>query len=220
MVYHEERRRRGQLNPYQHSDWNRSRNTGTFRNRWDYDDNWIPGEDNDPEYEEDWMVQGPYSGYGPRNYQRPDDRIHEDVCERLTRHGQIDARNVHVDVKDGVVTLHGTVKDRWTKRLVEETVDKAFGVRDVYNALRWRGAEGLERIKGKIQDGMQVVDRSGNLVGTVYELHRDHFTVERPEGDRFNLYYSFAQSVDDRVALTVTGQELQAQNWQMPEMLE
>src|SRR5882672_12103971 len=34
---------------------------------------------------------GPYVGYGPRGYQRTDERIHEDVCERLTAHGALDA---------------------------------------------------------------------------------------------------------------------------------
>lgn len=28
---------------------------------------------------------GPYAGHGPKSYRQPDDRIREEVCERLTR---------------------------------------------------------------------------------------------------------------------------------------
>src|SRR5207237_3035463 len=45
-----------------------------------------------------WMGRGPYTGHGPRGYQRGDDRIREDVCERLTRHGMLDASDVEVVV--------------------------------------------------------------------------------------------------------------------------
>ena len=80
--------------------------------------------------------QGPYSGVGPKNYQRSDDRIMEEVNERLTQHGQINARNIHVDVKDGEVTLTGTVDSRRTKRMAEDTVDTVNGVQDVHNQLK------------------------------------------------------------------------------------
>jgi osmotically-inducible protein OsmY len=79
---------------------------------------------------------GPYTGVGPKGYQRSDQRIYEDVCERLTQHGQVDARNIHVNVKDGEVTLDGTVRDRQTKRMAEDVADHISGVKDVHNQLR------------------------------------------------------------------------------------
>lgn len=83
-----------------------------------------------------WDMEGPYVGVGPKNYQRSDDRIFEDVCERLTRHGQVDARDVQVDVKDGEVTLKGTVNSRQAKRMAEDAAQDVFGVKDVNNQLK------------------------------------------------------------------------------------
>ena len=80
--------------------------------------------------------QGPYVGVGPKGYRRSDERIFEDVCERLTRHGRIDARNIEIHVKDGEVTLKGKVTDRMTKRMAEDVADKVRGVKDVHNELR------------------------------------------------------------------------------------
>lgn len=46
-------------------------------------------------------------GRGPRSYRRAHDRIKEDLCERLTQHGQLDAGNIEIDLRDGEVTLRG-----------------------------------------------------------------------------------------------------------------
>ena len=79
---------------------------------------------------------GEHSGRGPRNYRRDDGRIHEDVCEMLTRHGNIDASDVEVEVKDGEVFLRGSVETRGQKRLAEDIAWQASGVRDVRNEIR------------------------------------------------------------------------------------
>ena len=84
---------------------------------------------------------GPYVGRGPRGYRRPDSRIHEDICELLTRHGRIDASDVDVSVEQGVVTLRGSVDGRHTKRLVEDVIDDVTGVKDVRNELSVEQAE-------------------------------------------------------------------------------
>lgn len=81
------------------------------------------------------VVQGPYSGRGPQGYHRSDDRIFEEVCQRLTDHGQIDARKINVTVQNGEVTLTGSVDNRRTKRMVEDTIDTISGVQDVHNRL-------------------------------------------------------------------------------------
>jgi hypothetical protein len=55
---------------------------------------------------------GEFTGRGPRGYQRSDERIKEEVCERLTRHGQVDASDVEVRVEAGEVTVQGSVPTR------------------------------------------------------------------------------------------------------------
>jgi len=86
--------------------------------------------------EEFWMVPGPHTGRGPRGYQRNDARIEEDICERFTRHGQLDASDIQVMVENGEVTLTGMVESRQAKRLAEDILDSISGVKDVHNQLR------------------------------------------------------------------------------------
>lgn len=85
-----------------------------------------------------WDIPGPYSGIQPRNYKRRDDEIREDVNERLTWHGYLDAQDIQVTVEDGIVSLEGTVEDRRAKRMAEDAADMVRGVRDVMNRLRLR----------------------------------------------------------------------------------
>lgn len=82
----------------------------------------------------------PHRGKGPRGYMRPDSRVYEDVCDRLTGHGDIDAGAIEVSVVDGIVKLTGTVETRADKRLAESIVESVSGVRDVDNCLTLRGA--------------------------------------------------------------------------------
>src|SRR5690606_33268259 len=55
---------------------------------------------------------GGHRGRGPKNYTRTDQRITEDLCERLTDDDDVDAGDIEVMVKDGVATLTGTVPRR------------------------------------------------------------------------------------------------------------
>lgn len=84
----------------------------------------------------DWNQPGPHSGRGPEGYRRSDDRIREDVCQRLTVHGEVDARGIEVKVEGCEVTLAGTVPDRRTKRTAEHVAEAVPGVKDVHNQLR------------------------------------------------------------------------------------
>jgi osmotically-inducible protein OsmY len=74
-------------------------------------------------------------GRPPRGYQRSDERIKEDICDRVMYFG-IDAEDVEIQVAKGEVTLTGTVEDRWTKRAIEDVCDHVLGVKDVSNQLR------------------------------------------------------------------------------------
>lgn len=77
-----------------------------------------------------------YRGRGPKNYQRSDERIREEVCERLAADHDVDASEIEVSVNGGVVTLEGSVQERQMKRLAEDVTELVRGVRDVQNNLR------------------------------------------------------------------------------------
>jgi hypothetical protein len=79
---------------------------------------------------------GPYVGRGPKGYRRSDDRILEEICERLTDHPSIDASDIEVRVAEGDVTLTGRVESRTVKHLTENMVETVSGVKEVHNQLR------------------------------------------------------------------------------------
>lgn len=81
-------------------------------------------------------ISGNYSGIGPRDYKRSDERIYEDVCEALYRSSLVDASDITVKVSDGLVTLSGTVENRFSKREAESCVENITGVVDVLNEIR------------------------------------------------------------------------------------
>ncbi|MGH1560504.1 BON domain-containing protein [Caulobacter segnis] len=56
------------------------------------------------------QADGEHRGRGPKGYRRSDERIREDVSDRLTDDSWLDAHGVEVSVSDGDVTLSGTVR--------------------------------------------------------------------------------------------------------------
>jgi osmotically-inducible protein OsmY len=83
-----------------------------------------------------WQSRGEHSGRGPKGYTRSDDRIKEDVCDRLTEDPSIDASDIDVSVTKCEVILSGTVEDRQAKRRAEDCAENVSGVRNVQNNLR------------------------------------------------------------------------------------
>lgn len=84
---------------------------------------------------------------------RSDERIREDISDRLADHDWVDASEVEVMVKSGEVTLSGTVTDRRHKREIEDVAERIAGVRDVHNQIRvireeMRGREGQHGMTG------------------------------------------------------------------------
>jgi osmotically-inducible protein OsmY len=77
-----------------------------------------------------------YSGRGPKDYKRSDDRIREEISDRLTDDHHVDATEVSVVVQGGEVTLTGTVASRDQKRRAEDLAESISGVREVTNNLR------------------------------------------------------------------------------------
>jgi len=80
--------------------------------------------------------RGEHQGRGPKGYQRSDERIREDINERLTDDPMIDASEIEVQVQNREVTLTGTVRDRNERRRAEDLAESISGVSHVQNNLR------------------------------------------------------------------------------------
>lgn len=102
---------------------------------------------------------------GPKGYQRSDERIREDLCERLALSSRVDVREVEVSVSEGVVTLSGTVQDRQQKYRIEDMADDVFGVKDVHNQIRvtreTAGRPGSSSLSQMAQAGGGLAENSG-----------------------------------------------------------
>jgi osmotically-inducible protein OsmY len=81
-----------------------------------------------------------HRGRGPKDYKRSDERIREDINDRMTDDHQLDASGISVTVKDGEVTLSGTVDSKFAKRHAEDIADVVLGVSHVQNNLRVNSA--------------------------------------------------------------------------------
>lgn len=80
--------------------------------------------------------RGEHFGKGPKDWQRTDERLYEEVCEQLSHNHLVDASDIEIKVTDGNVYLRGTVEDRPTKREAERCVEKVLGIRDIFNELK------------------------------------------------------------------------------------
>ncbi|HEY6879522.1 MAG TPA: BON domain-containing protein [Polyangiales bacterium] len=122
-------------------DWNRD-----YTRDWDRDyrgDTRMSGQSNGPE----WGEQLRHAGHqvlhrvkrafrGPKGYKRSDERIAEDVNDRLAQQDEFDPSEIEVLVQNGEVTLVGSVRSRHEKFRAEEIADDVIGVGDVHNQLR------------------------------------------------------------------------------------
>jgi osmotically-inducible protein OsmY len=85
---------------------------------------------------------GLHRGRGPKNYARSDERVREDINDRLSDDSWIDASEIEVQVKDGEVTLSGQVERREDKRRAEDLAEQVSGVKHVQNNLRVQAGAG------------------------------------------------------------------------------
>jgi osmotically-inducible protein OsmY len=92
--------------------------------------------------EEGQRRMGEHRGRGPKSYTRSDDRIREDVNDRLTDDPRLDASDIEVQVKDCEVTLAGQVRSREDKRRAEDIVEDVSGVKHVQCNLRIQAQAG------------------------------------------------------------------------------
>ncbi|MBP2297162.1 BON domain-containing protein [Azospirillum rugosum] len=79
-----------------------------------------------------------HRGRGPKGYTRSDERIREDINDRLTDDPYLDASDIEVTVSGAEVTLSGSVEDRRAKHRAEDIAESVSGARHVQNNLRVR----------------------------------------------------------------------------------
>jgi len=97
---------------------------------------WFGNDEDDRRRSEHRMDNGGHRGKGPKEYRRSDDRILEDVCDRLYEDPYVDASDVEVKVENGEVTLNGTIDHRNARRRAEDIIEAVSGVTHVQNNLR------------------------------------------------------------------------------------
>lgn len=77
-----------------------------------------------------------HRGKGPKGYSRSDERILEDVNDRLSDDPYIDASDIDVKVENGIAILSGHVESRDAKKRAENIAESVRGIKDVENRLR------------------------------------------------------------------------------------
>lgn len=99
----------------------------------------------DDEAEHRRRLDARHEGRGPKGYRRSDDRIREDVSDRLTDDPYIDASDIEIQVANAEVTLSGSVDSRNARRRAEDLSERVSGVTHVQNNLRV--ASGSETVR-------------------------------------------------------------------------
>ncbi len=221
VPYGAERGSQGERDPYRGSQRDRESYRGNYGDRGMY------GRQGEFDYGTSrYGRQGRYSGVGPQGYRRSDERIQEDINDRLTWHGQLDATDIQVEVRDGEVTLTGSVEDRRQKRFAEDVAESVSGVEDVHNQLKIRnrswsqGGGGMSGMNRQIRQGMEVIGRDGETVGEVKEVRSNDFLVDRSMARDVYIPFSACQMTGGQIRLNVRADEVDNQDWEMPDLLE
>lgn len=116
---------------------------------------WFGDEEAEQRRRQDELRMGQHRGRGPSSYRRSDERIREDVNDRLTDDAYLDASNIEVSVDSGIVTLKGTVDNRSDKRRAEYLAESVSGVSDVSNQLRTNQTHQIQTTAGQGTAGME-----------------------------------------------------------------
>jgi osmotically-inducible protein OsmY len=112
-------------------------------------------------------------------WQRTDPEIARDAVHELESHVSIPADRIKVTVKDGWVTLEGTVDWEYQKSLAQSAMKKLKGVSGVTNKIQVTPKASAAEVKSKIEEALR---RSA-------ELDARRITVEI-EGSAVKLYGS------------------------------
>jgi hyperosmotically inducible periplasmic protein len=73
--------------------------------------------------------------FGQKSTAKPDDLIYDQVRLKLASNAEVKGGAIDVEVKDGVVTLHGKVRTDRAKHKAETVAAKVKGVKKVINDL-------------------------------------------------------------------------------------
>ncbi|MGQ4274723.1 BON domain-containing protein [Terrihabitans sp. B22-R8] len=121
--YDQDRSRYSQPRPEERGFWDRAS---------DEVSSWFGDEEAERRRREDARHQG----VGPKGYRRSDERIREDISDRLTEDPYINASEIEVNVEGGEVTLTGHVDSRNARRRAEDIAERISAVTHVQNNLR------------------------------------------------------------------------------------
>lgn len=104
---------------------------------------WFGDADAERRRDQDRLRKGQHRGKGPKGYRRSDERIKEDISDRLGDDPYIDATEIEIVVANGDVTLIGSVNDRADKRRAEDLAERVSGVQNVENRIRVKSPESI-----------------------------------------------------------------------------
>ncbi len=157
----------------------------------------------------------------PGGYTPPDERIQDDINDRLTWHSQIDATDVHAQVHKGVVTLTGSVNTREEKRIAEDVADSVNGVWDVNNEVsirnkRWTRGQPTPVDRNQIHSGMDVLGSDGQRIGKVKDVRSDDVLVDRQGVHDIYIPFTACHAADEQIRLDVPSTEVDKQGWLTP----
>jgi osmotically-inducible protein OsmY len=145
----------------------------------------------------------------PSMHERPDPEIARDAVAAIKGQLPISSENIKVIVKDGWVTLEGTVEWQYQKNTAETAVRRLKGVRGVTNSILLKPRAEPSDIKRKIQEAFKrsaevdanriAVEANGSeviLKGTVRSW------IEREEAERVAWAAPGVTKVEDRIVVS------------------
>jgi osmotically-inducible protein OsmY len=135
---------------------------------------WFGDEDAERRRRRDEMRNGPHRGKGPKNYTRSEERIREDVSDKLSEDSFLDASAIEVSVQDGEVTLSGSVESRYSKHRAEDLAEDVTGVKNVQNNLRVIRNEENTVYKNEVNNGDRPITTNTKYVTTKNQDHSIH----------------------------------------------
>ena len=130
---------------------------------------WFGDDDAERRREQDRMRSG-HRGKGPKGYKRSDERIKEDISDRLGDDPYIDATEIEIVVANGEVTLIGSVNDRMDKRRAEDLAERVSGVQNVENRIRVKSSADIfgnsNKGNASIADGKTTTSNASRKTST------------------------------------------------------
>lgn len=128
---------------------------------------------------------------GPKGYQRSDERLREEICERLMNRWDIDSSDVSVAVHEGRVTVEGAVPERRMRHAIEDLVDDCHGVQDIENHIR------VQRNYGPTASGSAAENTPQHQQGGQHDSQQTQAGSSASGGQHAQASLSAAQSGQD-----------------------